>query len=405
MPKGRPARGGAAKAPAPKKPAAPGLVQKVDPPGTTYRCTCCGESYESQRNNFPISPSQLWAGWGGYFPVCKKCMKRYYDWLLYDIFHDDETAAMRRMAQLCDWYFSDDILATAMGMAGDVPYSLVNAYTMRVNAPYIRKRGLSYADTILDQQTQDKQEEEKEKASNEEAIAKAVADKEKELREYYEDQIDEIRRNGRMGLVGDAPEITMADIDPGTVRFFGVGFTPDEYFYLENQYNDWTKSYPCDSKAQEEIFKNISLAQLNVLRAQHNPDGDVTKAIKAFNDQLTMANIAPNQQKNALNDADTFGTLIERWENEKPIPKPDPEWEDVDGIRKYISTWFFGHLCKMFKVKNDWASQYEDEIAPYTAHPVVYEGDFDVVEDESEESGEPDEGSGAENTGGDPDAS
>ncbi len=379
MPKGRPARGGAVKAPAPKKPAAPGLVQKVDPPGTTYRCTCCGESYESQRNNFPISPSQLWAGWGGYFPVCKKCMKRYYDWLLHDIYHDDETAAMRRMAQLCDWYFSDDILSTAMGMAGDVPYSLVNAYTMRVNAPYVRKRGLSYADTVLDQQVQSQQ-----------TIDNAVAAKEKELREYYEAQIDEIKRNGRMGLVGNAPEVTIDDIDPEVVRFFGVGFTPEEYVYLQDQYNDWASNYPCDSKAQEEIYKNISLAQLNVLRAQHSPDGDVTKAIKAFNDQLTMANIAPSQQKNALSDTDTFGTLIERWENEKPIPKPAPEWEDVDGIRKYISTWFFGHLCKMFKVKNDWASQYEDEIAPYTAHPVEYEGDFDVSEGESGSGGDGD---------------
>jgi len=389
MPRGRP-KGTAVKAPAPKKPAAPGLIQKADPPGTVYRCTCCGNPYDTQRNNFPVSYSQLFAGWGGYFPVCKKCMKQYYEWLLEDTFQGDEASAMRRVAQLCDWYFSGDLLSQAMSVAADAPYSLVNAYTMRMGIPYVRKRGVSYVDTILQERAAEQHAAEEDAAQTAHAVEQAVAAKEKELTEQYEALIDEIKRNGRMGLVGDAPEVTMEDIDPETVRFFGGGFTPEEYFYLEDQYNDWMKGYPCDSKAQEEIFKNISLAQLNVLRAQHSPDGDTTKAIKAFNDQLTMANIAPNQQKNVLNDSDTFGTLIERWENEKPIPKPDPEWEDVDGIKKYISTWFFGHLCKMFKVKNDWASQYEDEIAPYTAHPVEYEGDFDISEGGSDGGGDGD---------------
>ena len=89
---------------------------------------------------------------------------------------------------------------------------------------------------------------------------------------------------------------------------------------------------------------------------------------------------------------DTFGTLIQRWEEEEPIPEPDEKWRDADGIKKYISTWFFGHLAKMFKVENDWSAEYEKALEPYTAHPPSYDGDFNITGDGGEAELEADHG-------------
>ena len=33
-----------------------------------------------------------------------------------------------------------------------------------------------------------------------------------------------------------------------------------------------------------------------------------------------------------------------------------------DGIVRYISTWFLGHLCKMLHIKNSYSRMYEDAI-------------------------------------------
>lgn len=46
----------------------------------------------------------------------------------------------------------------------------------------------------------------------------------------------------------------------------------------------------------------------------------------------------------------------------RPIPEPDPELQDVDGIKKYITVWFFGHLCKMLGLNNSYSRLYTDEI-------------------------------------------
>lgn len=160
---------------------------------------------------------------------------------------------------------------------------------------------------------------------------------------------------------------------------------------MQEQYEDWVKCYACDTKIQEELFKNMCLAQLNIVKAQQS-NGDVAKATKAFNDLVLMANIAPRQQKDLVGENDTFGTLIQRWEEEEPIPDPDEKWRDADGIKKYISTWFFGHLAKMFKVENDWSAEYEKALEPYTAHPPSYDGDFNITGDGREAELEADHG-------------
>ena len=150
---------------------------------------------------------------------------------------------------------------------------------------------------------------------------------------------------------------------------------------LQYQYNDWTARHECKTKAQEELFKNICITQLQIQKATQNGD-KIEQLMNAYQNLLGSANIKPNQtNENALADQNTFGTLIQKWETEKPIPEPDPEWKDVDGILKYISTWFLGHLCKMMGVKNSYSKLYENEMKKYKVEKPQYENDDEALFD------------------------
>ncbi len=372
-----------AKVPAPKRMSAP-TFQHQDPPGTTYRCTCCGNYYTAQRGNFLSSYSSLYAGWGGFFPVCKSCLSKYYDWLLADICDGDEAKAVRRMLQLFDLPFDNAVYAKALA-AAETPFMVVSTYIQRLTGTALRKHNATYANTMYEEHKAAAEEaasfeqwkSDYEQYTLDDAYAKAQAEIDElkaEIERLRAGVSDEMSDDALDENEPNEPEIDEEHLREMAQRF-GAGFSNADYEYLQAQYEDWIDCYPCETKIQEELFKNISLAQLNIIKAQHSDNGDVAKATKAFNDLVLLANIAPKQQKDVLSEADTFGTLIERWEKEEPIPEPDPAWADVDGIKRNISTWFFGHLCKMFKIENDWAQMYEDEIAPYTAHPPEYQGD------------------------------
>ena len=95
-----------------------------------------------------------------------------------------------------------------------------------------------------------------------------------------------------------------------TIKFFGMGFSDEDYMYLEDEYLDWTTRHECNTKAQEEVFKQICYAQLDILKAKRA--GDSTKDLtKTLQDLLATANLQPKQTKeNTLAEQNTFGTLV-----------------------------------------------------------------------------------------------
>lgn len=76
----------------------------------------------------------------------------------------------------------------------------------------------------------------------------------------------------------------------------------------------------------------------------------------------------------------TLSERCKQFEQERPLPKAEPEWEDVDGIKKYIDTFFFGHLCHVVDIKNDNEEQYRKAMEQYTVKPPAYDGDDDAVD-------------------------
>ena len=323
-----------------------------------FLCCSCGVRYDRLDENFLKSNSSLFAGSGGFVPICRGCLERYFDEVVMPAFDQDIPRAVEFICGIFDWYYDRDIISMAQALeathrvkGGKTP--MIVFYGQRRNMKQFAVRGSTYLDKC--------------RKSWEMRRMKGAANP------------DEDRENWDI----DSPA-NLDDVDEEDVLLFGPGYLPEEYRYLREQYSDWTSRYDCQSKAQEEIFKNISIAQVNLRRAQQEGDQKRTnEAFRSLNDLMDSAKIKPKQKSDsALVDQNTFGTLIQKWENEEPIPEPKEEWKDVDGIKKYISVWFHGHLSKMFGLDNDNAREYEEEIAKYSVEPPRYKGEDDDQQDE-----------------------
>ena len=159
------------------------------------------------------------------------------------------------------------------------------------------------------------------------------------------------------------------------VKIFGRGFDADEYVYLYEQYCDWTSRHECNTKAQEEVFKNICLTQLQLLEAMRSKED--TKDLSAqLQKWLDTGKLQPKQNNSdTLSDAQTFGTLIDKWETTRPLPDIDDELKDVDKIGLYIDVFFRGHLSKMMNLKNSLSDLYDKYMAKYTVEKPEYNAD------------------------------
>ena len=158
---------------------------------------------------------------------------------------------------------------------------------------------------------------------------------------------------------------------------FGLGLSNEDYMFLENQYQDWITRYECNTKTQEEIFERLSFKKWEINKATKS--GESTKDLdKTYQELMTTANIAPRQTSmDSMADAQTFGTLIQKYEETRPLPEIDPELEDVDKIGLYIDSFYRGHMSKMLGLKNRFSDIYERVMAKFTVKPPEYDEETD----------------------------
>ena len=162
---------------------------------------------------------------------------------------------------------------------------------------------------------------------------------------------------------------------------FGKDYSSTDLIWLENEYQDWIKRYPCENKAQEVLYKSICHTELNIEKKQ-KAGKDTKDDLKTLQDLMTSLQIKPSQtNSNALTEAKTFGQLIEKWEDEwdggKPIPEPDEEFKDPDHMIVLVDTFFRGHLAKMMGLKNGLSHLYDKYMKKYTVTKPEYDEDTD----------------------------
>lgn len=144
---------------------------------------------------------------------------------------------------------------------------------------------------------------------------------------------------------------------------FGSGYSIEDYMFLENEYEDWVARHECNSKSQEEVFERLAFKKWEIVKA--TKAGKPTDNLdKSFQSLLSTGNLTPKQDA-AEDSSYTFGTLLKKYEDTKPLPKIDPELEDVDKIGFYYNV-FLGHTSKMVGIKNAFSGIYEKFIKKYS---------------------------------------
>lgn len=297
-----------------------------------YRCFYCGIEYVE--TNFYKSFGKFFNNIGR-TPYCRQCIERFYQYY-FDKYTNEgcltpEENAVKRVCMAMDVYYSKSNFDSSMNTIKnrDINISPMAQYMKTIG--FVQYKDKSYDDTIFE-------------------------DEQKKLSESLMD----------MSNVSDRK------VDGATMRFFGAGFSDEDYEYLKTEYDDWVARHECKTKAQEEVFKRICFKQLEILKATRR--GEDTKNLDdTFQKLLDTAKLQPKQNSgDTTADNQTFGTLIDKWENTRPLPEIDEELRDVDKIAWYIDVFYRGHLSKMMGLKNGLSNLYNKFIKKYTVEKPEY---------------------------------
>lgn len=328
----------------------------IDIASAAIICPRCGTEYSTRRGHFHVCYAQNYKG-VGFLPICHKCVQTMFD--KYLVKCTDPKIAMRQVCRKLDLYWDDDIYEYVKRRSA--AKTLVVAYLKRLtNTTYV---GKSYDDTLeIDGTLWDFTTDDERNARRQQAEADAAA----------------------------AAENPECNIPQETIDFWGPSYTTDMYIELEKRRIYWMRKLKFDDGAEldagtEALIRQICSLEIDINKERaegKTPD----KLITALNTLLGSAQLKPDQRKDDISKADAstpFGVWIKRWENERPIPEVDPSMKDVDGIKKYIATWFHGHLAKMLGLKKAELKLYEDEVARLRVERPEYddEDDEDLISD------------------------
>lgn len=296
----------------------------------TIKCHRCKkicfehELYKTPSVFFPV----------GRIPYCKDCIEEFYNHF-YKQYESEGSAypekkAIRRLCMALDMYYDDDLYERAVKNTSKLNISVISSY-MKLSG-LKQNQAKSYDTTIFKE--------------NSDGVIESFVDV-----------------NGER------------QAKPKTIKFFGSGFSDADYVYLQDEYDDWTSRHECNTKAQEEVFKRICFTQLELLKATRAKQ-DTKDLTATFQKLLETAKLQPKQNAgDTVSDTQTFGTLIDKWENTRPLPEIDDSLKDVDKIGKYINIFFKGHLAKMMGLKNGLSNSYSEFMKKYTVEKPEYEND------------------------------
>jgi hypothetical protein len=266
----------------------------------------------------------------GYFPICKKClMQMATDYDKKTNTYTDNKEKTKEVLHLMNLPFIESLYTSAL-----------SSITAEVNE---KNRSTAYQQVMVMLRSLPQY--------------RNLTWKDSEFEEFSED-------NG--GMTNRKPR-------KETYKIFGSGFSNEDYLYLQDQYDDWRSRTQVDSKSQETYIVQICFKQLEIWKAQKS-NRDTDKLVKSLNDLMNGANLQPRQNvANAATDSLTFGQLIEKWELERPIPEPEPEFKDIDNFAKMIRVWFKGHLSRALGLDNGYSKEYDEYIKQYTVTKPEYQ--------------------------------
>ena len=325
-------------------------------------CYKCGTGYSRRKGFFPISYAPLYKG-VGYIHICRECIEKIYSQYLFQC--KDEKMALRQLCRKLDLYWNENVFN--MVNVKSTSKTIVTKYLEKLNtSAYV---GKCYDDTLEEEGILWN-------FGNEDDVDVAV-----ESAKRVVDNSNKTRSNA-----DEAPIfIDISDdfeVTDDIIKFWGSGLTRTMYGELEQRRHYWMSNLPEGAEADvgtEALIKQICSLEIDINR-DRRAGRSVEKSLNVLNTLLGSANLKPNQNRDNSDSSienTPMGVWIWRFENERPIPEPDPELKDVDGIIKYILTWFYGHLAKMLNIRNAHSKLYEEEMARLRVERPEYEDEDD----------------------------
>jgi len=303
-----------------------------------YVCKCCGTAYSRSKGYFPVSYGELYKG-SGSLPYCRDCVDRLYEKYLKTA--PSQMDAVRQVCRKLDIYWNQGVYSLVEKMSASK--TVMTVYLQKISqAKYV---GKSYDDTLIE----------------EDAL-------------WVWPRFYKIEEERRAETDTTAPPL---DIPEDVIMFWGPGYTENMYLDLEQRRKYWISKYPEGTKfsiGEEAIIRQICILEITI-NTERTKGNSVDKYINTLNTLLGSANLKPAQKasdSDANLDGIPFGVGISWCEKYRPIPDPDPELADVDGVVRYIEVWLKGHLSKMLGLKNAYSKMYEEEIAKYTVEKPEY---------------------------------
>ncbi|TCI26642.1 hypothetical protein EVJ32_04525 [Exiguobacterium sp. SH5S4] len=136
-----------------------------------------------------------------------------------------------------------------------------------------------------------------------------------------------------------------------------VGFSSAEKIKLEAMYQEMLSAYEADTPVKRNLYRSYVITLHKSDEALFNGNvSEYEKLQRTASSQMGDARIKPLQETGFdENSTATFGQFMEKIENERPIPEPLDIFEDVDGIKKYMTKWFTNQMQRALDLrsKND----------------------------------------------------
>lgn len=303
-----------------------------------YTCLYCEKEYADK--NFYKSNSNFYSKTGK-IPYCKQCIENFYQSYFEKYTNEGclspEKKAIKRLCMIFDIYYNDSVCDSSMNKIkkDSMNISPMGQYMKTIQLSQYNRKKETYENTIMQEELK------RENFDSQE----------------YIDSIENISEKIR--------------------DFWGNGFAEEDYKYLQKEYEDWTTRHECNTKAQEELFKRICFKQLEILKATRREE-DTRNLDATFQNLLETAKLQPKQNAgDAMSDAQTFGTLIDKWETTRPIPEVEEELRDVDRIGLLVHTFYTGHIAKVLNLPSSLTALYDKFMEKYTVKKKEYSGESD----------------------------
>lgn len=306
-------------------------------------CAKCGLAFGRRKGNFSVCYGTNYRGIG-HLHICKDCVEEMYGEYLAQC--KDVKMATRQMCRKLDLYWNERICEQVM--LKSATKTTMTQYIAKINtATYA---GRSYDTTLIEEGT----------------LWNFSSNVEQEEEKAIMPQEDED-----------------IEVSPESIEFWGPGYSKQQYHMLDQRLNYWKSRLPHTDEdfdiGTETIIKQICALEIdiNINRAANR---SVDKQLASLNTLLGSANLKPNQKSNEESALEKLplGVMAKVIEGRHPIAEPSERFKDVDGISKYITTWYLGHAGKMLGEDNVYSKLYDRAVQKLRVeHPEFDDEDDD----------------------------